>query len=73
MSNYYSPKKWIKQIFYALQVNKGGIVRRKIKSVLRYASEAQLVAAVKARGFHMVRSGDQFVIFCNQGEFQIIA
>lgn len=64
---------WINQIFKAQQVQGGGIIRRSVKSVHRNASEAQLKAAVKAFGFHMVRSGKQFVILCcNPGEFDLI-
>lgn len=69
----YNSSEWINQIFGAQQAQLGGIIRRDVMSVHRYASEAELVAAVRARGFHMVRSGGQFVIFCNPGEFQLVA
>jgi hypothetical protein len=36
------------------------------------ASEADLKAYMKARGFHMVISGDQYVILCHQGDFKLI-
>jgi hypothetical protein len=68
----YNSSEWIHQIFEAKQVQRGGIIRRSVKSVRRYASEAQLGAAVQALGFHMVQSGKQFVIFCNPGEFQLV-
>ncbi|UVI38608.1 hypothetical protein [Qipengyuania spongiae] len=64
---------WISQIFSSQAACNGGIVRRKIASVVEYASVALLKAEVIRRGFHMVESGDQFVIFCNPGDIKIVA
>jgi len=64
--------RWIRQIFRAQAARNGGIVRRQITSVHKYASEAELKAAVQHRGFHMVISGDQYVILCHQGDFKVI-
>jgi hypothetical protein len=63
---------WVRQIFQAQAVRNGGIVRRKIASVAHFASHDLLEAEVKRRGFHMVISGDQYVILCNKGDFQVI-
>lgn len=65
-------KQWIAQIFQAQAARNGGIVRRKMSSVARYASAADLEAEVKRRKFHMVVSGDQYVILCNTGQFHLI-
>ena len=62
---------WIKQIFQAQQVAKGGVVRRKKPDVESYASMSQLITEVKRRGFHLVEVGDQLVIFCNKGVLKI--
>ena len=62
---------WIRDIFNAKQAITGGIVRRSIRSVKRYASVAALKAAVQRRGFHMIISGRQFVVFCNDGSLKI--
>src|SRR5258707_5734 len=54
---------WIDQVFNAKSArNMGGIVRRSIKSVHKHASLDDLRKEVKIRGFHMVESGDQYVI-----------
>jgi hypothetical protein len=63
---------WIKQIFQAKAAKTGGIVRRQITSVAQFASSAALEAEVKARGFHMVETGAQYVIFCHTGNFRMI-
>jgi hypothetical protein len=68
----YSSNQWIEQIFESQQAKKGGIVRRKWNSVRRFASQAELVAAVKDKGFHIILNGDQYVIFCNKADIRII-
>lgn len=64
--------KWIRQIFRAQAVRNGGIVRRKVASVEKYASLADLESEVRRRDFHMIRTGDQIVIICNTGHAQLI-
>ncbi|MGR9273185.1 hypothetical protein ACU8KI_01005 [Rhizobium leguminosarum] len=63
---------WIEQIFQAEAARNGNLIRRKIASVHQFASEALLEAEVKRRGFHMIVSGDQYVILCNPGQFQVV-
>jgi hypothetical protein len=64
---------FIQNIFKAAAVRKGGIVRRSRASVRRYASFRQLKAAVKKRGFHLLRSGGQYIIICNRGQCRLLA
>lgn len=64
---------WISQIFQSQSARSGGIVRRKVASVIDYASIPLLQEEVKRRGFHMVESADQFVIFCHCGDLKIVA
>ena len=63
--------KWIGQIFEAKIVRRGGIVRRKIASVRKYASVEALELAVKVRGFHMTEAGGQYIIYCNAGNIRL--
>ena len=65
------PEQWIAQIFSA-RVADGGVVRRRATWVQREIGEDRLAHEVRRRGFHMVRSGDQYVIFCNAAGLQII-
>ncbi|MDX2274804.1 MAG: hypothetical protein NW206_05065 [Hyphomonadaceae bacterium] len=66
------PSEWVAQIFTAQQVLKGGIVRRQVADVHKYASLDLLVEEVKRREFHMVQTGNQYVILCHPGEFKVI-
>lgn len=62
---------WIDQIFDAASANNGNVVRRNRSDVEKYASIGELVQEVRSRGFHLLETGEQLVILCNQGEFQI--
>ena len=64
--------KWLEQAFQAQQVQAGGIIRRSVKSVLRNSSEEELKDVVEQLGFHMVKSGKQFIILCNPGDFKLV-
>ena len=56
---------WIRQIFNAKAVQDGGVLKRKITSVTKHASEAQLLAEAKRRGVHVVKSDTHYLIFCS--------
>ena len=62
---------WIEQIFRAASANNGNVVRRSKDSIRRYASMAVLLREVRARGFHMVDTGNQVVILCNTGAMRV--
>lgn len=65
------PNQWIDQIFEAQQADAGGIVRRSRRDVERLASFEMLLTEVKRRGFHLIETGDQFVVFCHEGAMKI--
>lgn len=66
-----SPYEFINQIFKAQAVKDGGIVRRKIANVQKFASFAYLMKEVEERGFHLIETGDQYMIICNAGNFKL--
>lgn len=63
--------RWLNQIFDAMAVQNGDIVRRKTSDVHKHASHEELVAEVKSRGFHLVETGNQYLIICNPGALQL--
>lgn len=63
---------WIENIFSAKIATEEGIVRRKKTSVERCASRDELITAVKKRKFHLIETGDQYVIVCNSGAVKIV-
>ena len=62
---------WCAQIFGAKSVGRGGIVRRSVRDVEREIGRGRLIAEVKARGFHLVECGGQFLIICNGGQLRV--
>ena len=63
---------FIDQIFKARQARDGGIVRRSLFWIQRCASLSELEKEVRRRGFHMVITGGQAVIFCHPGDLSLI-
>ncbi|MDP1682754.1 MAG: hypothetical protein Q8L39_13410 [Burkholderiales bacterium] len=65
------PYEFINRIFEAKAAKSGGVVRRNIADVIKFSSIPYLVNEVEARGFHLIEIEDQFVIFCNSGNFKL--
>ena len=60
----YEPK-WISQIFNANQCRLTGVtVRRSIADVEKYASEYILYWASDQRGFKVVKTAKNYLVFC---------
>lgn len=62
---------WLDQIFGAEQISKGGLVRRSIKDVQAQCSLDDLLTEVRARKFHLIETGDQCIVICNDGIIKI--
>jgi len=67
-----NPYAYINAIFDAKAARTGGIVRRKIQDVEKYASYRYLVEEVARRGFHLLEVGNQYLIICNSGVCRFI-
>ncbi|MCL4188807.1 MAG: hypothetical protein KJZ85_14465 [Rhodobacteraceae bacterium] len=63
---------WLAAVFAAGAVGRGGIVRRAVRHVEREVGRPAFEAAVRARGFHLVECGGQFVVICNTGRMTLI-
>jgi len=67
------PVVWTQQIFGAAAARNGGVVRRAVADVKRYGSISLLRQAVRRRGFHLIRTGDQYVDLCHKGDLRILS
>ncbi len=63
---------WVAQIFSSKSARGGGVVRRSLRDVEREIGYGRLELGVRRRGYHMVQSGDQIVIFCTSEPLRII-
>lgn len=59
-------------MFAAKAVEKGGVVRRSVPWVEREIGRDRFIEEVRARGFHMIECGKQFVIICNNTGMRVI-
>lgn len=64
---------WIIQMFSTYQCKSGGIIRRSVATVEKYASVDELVYEVQKRGYRLIRNGDQFLILCGEHSIVLIA
>ncbi|MCI0639079.1 MAG: hypothetical protein L0Y72_15925 [Gemmataceae bacterium] len=62
---------WLDQVFGADQVAKGGVVRRNIDDVHRLCTLDDLLGEVRSRQFHLIETGEQYVVICNSGVIKI--
>jgi len=67
-----SPDSWIDQIFSTKAARRGAVVRRSIAWVDREVGRARFIAEIRSRGFHLVRTADQFIVICHDGPIDIL-
>ena len=63
---------WVRQIFQSKIAKRGGVVRRKITSINRYASRDEVRRACKRKRYHIIAHGDQWLIFCDRAQVRIV-
>jgi hypothetical protein len=56
---------WIDQIFNSKIAKRGGVARRKLSSIDKNTTRAELKRECKAKGFRIIEHGDQWLIFCD--------
>ncbi|MES2969942.1 MAG: N-(5'-phosphoribosyl)anthranilate isomerase [Pseudomonadota bacterium] len=64
------PQIWIDQIFAAKAVARG-VIRRNIAWVDAEVGRDRFVSEVRKRGYHLVQTGQQFVVICHTGPIHI--
>jgi hypothetical protein len=68
---HHDPEAWIRLIFSA-QAAKGGVVRRSISWVDREVGRDRFVEEVRRRGFHLLRTSNQFIVVCNRDPVTLV-
>lgn len=64
--DFLDPDVWLYNVFSAQAVNKGGIIRRRVRDVDRIVGLDAFYGELRRRGFHAVENAGHIVIFCNQ-------
>lgn len=63
---------FLKDMFAAKAVEKGGVIRRSVRVVEDRIGRRALIDEVERRGFHIVECGGQFIVLCNTGQMKMI-
>lgn len=63
---------WFDKLFSAKAAEGGAIVRRSMRTVDRDIGRDALEAEVRARGYHLVECGGQYIVICNPGFLRVI-
>jgi hypothetical protein len=63
---------WVDQIFESQIAQRGGVARRKLSSIDKFASRKEVKDECKARGYHIIQHGDQWLIFCDNAMVKLV-
>ncbi len=66
------PDDWIRAIFSANAVLKGGVVRRQVSWVEREIGRERFELEVRRRGYRLLECGGQYVVICNSDPVRMI-
>ena len=67
-----APDIWIDQIFSTKAARRGAVVRRSVAWVEREVGRDQFIAEIRRRGYHLIRTSDQFIVICHNGPIDIL-
>ncbi len=66
------PDFWIDRLFASGAAQKGAVIRRSAQWIDREVGRDRFFAEVRRRGFHLIRTADQFVVICHGGPVHIL-
>jgi hypothetical protein len=72
MTRITAPEFWLDQMFATKAAQKGAVVRRSMAWVDREVGRETFLRDVQRRGFHLIRTADQFVVVCHDGPIEIL-
>ncbi|MCF6316179.1 MAG: hypothetical protein L3J30_07820 [Marinosulfonomonas sp.] len=61
-----SPDIWLREVFTSKAVQRGEVIRRKIRDIERFAGLEVFRKELQRRGFRAIKNGGQIIVFCNQ-------
>jgi len=67
-----NPEPWISQLFSAQSAKRGAVVRRSVAWVEREVGHDRFQIEVKRRGFHLIRTANQYLVICHNGSIDIL-
>ncbi|WP_299947782.1 N-(5'-phosphoribosyl)anthranilate isomerase [uncultured Ruegeria sp.] len=67
-----NPERWIAQLFSSRAAQKGAVVRRSVAWVEREVGHAAFQIEIKRRGYHLIRTANQYIVICHNGPIDIL-
>ncbi|WP_037307375.1 hypothetical protein [Ruegeria halocynthiae] len=68
----HTPDPWIAQLFSTQSAKRGAVVRRSVAWVEREVGHARFQNEVKQRGYHLIRTANQYIVICHNGPIDIL-
>jgi hypothetical protein len=62
---------WLAGVFSAKAAASGGVIRRNRHWVENEIGRDRFMAEVRARGFHLLETGNQFIVICHPGHIHL--
>lgn len=72
VTRFSEPEFWLDQLFATKAAQKGAVVRRSMAWVDREVGRDLFVHEVRTRGFHLIRTADQYIVVCHSGPIDIM-
>ncbi len=57
---------WMRDVFGAKQVAKGGVIRRTMRDIETYVGRDAFEAEIRRRGFRAIENTGHVIVICNQ-------
>lgn len=67
-----NPDPWIDQMFSTKSARRGAVVRRSMTWVEREVGHERFQQEIRRRGYHLIRTADQYVVICHNGPIDIL-
>lgn len=67
-----NPDPWIDQIFSTKSARRGAVVRRSMNWVEREVGHVRFQEEVRRRGYHLIRTANQYIVICHNGPIDIL-
>ncbi len=67
-----NPERWIAQLFSSRSARTGAVVRRSVAWVEREVAHAAFQNEVRRRGYHLIRTANQYIVICHNGPIDIL-
>ncbi len=66
------PDPWLDQLFSTKSAQRGAVVRRSTSWVEREVGHETFQQEIRRRGYHLIRTANQYIVICHSGPIDIL-